>query len=223
MLRPLTQFEIGYRQLLTWKTEEHLLCENSIHLFGCNDYDFATWSIGKWHQSHYKENTWCDWGSPRYKGSTVGFFSLRRREYTHGFLLCPLPTEAAGLLGTDFLEKAGAKIDLECGTMSHTDIGRVPRAFGVPHAKHTALTVFAEGKAGRSPQLSQQETQRTDEQLSAGPRPEIITHQSRTWLVRATENIAVAPWCRQIVVGKLESERGKASLHSSVWSPLTFL
>jgi hypothetical protein len=91
--------------------------------------------------------------------------------------------------------------------MSLTDISRVLRAFSVPRAKHTALTVFAEGKAGRSPQLSQQETQHTDEQLSADLRPEIVTHESRAWLVRAKENIVVAPRCRQIAVGRLESEK----------------
>jgi hypothetical protein len=59
-------------------------------------------------------------------------------------------------------------------------------------------------------QPSQQETQRIDKQLSAGLRPEIITHQSRTWLVRSKENIVVAPRCRQIVVGRLESEKGQS-------------
>ena len=70
-------------------------------------------------------------------------FSLNGREYTHAFLVCSLPTEAAGLLGTDFfLEKTGAVIDFECATMSFADVGKVPRAYSVPHAKHSALTVF---------------------------------------------------------------------------------
>jgi hypothetical protein len=129
-------------------------------------------------------------------------FSLGGREYTHALLVCLLPTETAVLL-----ENAGAKSDLESGQMALTDIGRVPRAFGVPHAKHTALTVYAEGKAGRSSQLSQQETRRIEEQLSAGLRPETVTHESRTWLVRAKQNIVVVPSCRQIVVGTLESEK----------------
>jgi hypothetical protein len=141
------------------------------------------------------------------KGIQSDSFLLRGLEYTHAFLVCPLPTEAAGLLGTDFLENADAMIDLECGKMSLTEIGKVPQAISVPHAKHTALTVFAEGKAGRNPQLSQQETRRTDEQLSAGLRPEVVTHESRTWLVRAKENIVVAHRSRQIVVGRLESEK----------------
>ena len=34
--------------------------------------------------------------------------SLGGRKFDHTFLVCPLPTEAAGLLGTDFLEGRGA-------------------------------------------------------------------------------------------------------------------
>jgi len=49
------------------------------------------------------------------------------REYTRTFLICSLPTDAAGLLGTDFLEKTGAVIDLKCGQMSLTDVGKVSR------------------------------------------------------------------------------------------------
>jgi hypothetical protein len=120
--------------------------------------------------------------------------------------VCPLPTDAAGLLGTDFLE-VGAVIDFECRTMSLADINTVPQVYSVPPAGHTALTVFAEGKAGRNPPLCQSKARRTDEQLSAGLCPEITTQQSESWLVRATENITIAPRCRQIVLGRLESEK----------------
>ena len=65
--------------------------------------------------------------------------------------MCSLPTEAAGLLGTDFLEKTGAVIDFECATMSFADVGKVLRAYSVPHAKHSALTVFRGGKVESSP------------------------------------------------------------------------
>ena len=39
------------------------------------------------------------------KGLQSVSFLLNGREYTHAFLVCSLPTEAAGLLGTDILEK----------------------------------------------------------------------------------------------------------------------
>ena len=65
--------------------------------------------------------------------------------------MCSLPTEAAGLLGTDFLEKTGAVIDFECAKMSFADVGKVTRVYRVPHAKHSALTVFTGGKVKSSP------------------------------------------------------------------------
>ena len=81
-------------------------------------------------------------------------FTLNGREFTHAFLVCALPTDAAGLLGTDILGKAGAVIDFECGKMSLTGIGNVPRVFGIPPARRSALTVFTDSKSGRSSQLS---------------------------------------------------------------------
>ena len=63
-----------------------------------------------------------------------------------------LPTKAAGLLGTDFLDRLGARIDFECGQMTLTGIGLVPRVHCIPSTEHVALTAFSEGKAGRSPQ-----------------------------------------------------------------------
>ena len=36
------------------------------------------------------------------KGLQIVSFSLNGREYSNVFLMCPLPTEAAGLLATDF-------------------------------------------------------------------------------------------------------------------------
>ena len=45
------------------------------------------------------------------KGIQSVTFTLNGREFTHAFLVCGLPTDAAGLLGTDFLEKAGAVMD----------------------------------------------------------------------------------------------------------------
>jgi len=125
------------------------------------------------------------------------------------FLVCSVPTEAAVLLGTDFLEKLSAVIDFEKGKMSLGDTGRAPQEYSVSPAKYTAHTVFREGKAGRSPLLSQQEKRHIDEQLSAGLHSETISNCRETWLVRAKENVVVAPGCRQVIVGRLETEKGE--------------
>ena len=86
------------------------------------------------------------------KGLQSVTFTLNGREFTHAFLVCTLPANAAGLLGTDFFEKAGAIIDFERRKMSLAGIGNVPRVLSVPHARHAALTIFTESKAGRRSQ-----------------------------------------------------------------------
>jgi hypothetical protein len=39
------------------------------------------------------------------KGQQFIFFTLKGREYRYPFLVCPLPTDVAGLLFMDFVEK----------------------------------------------------------------------------------------------------------------------
>ena len=51
------------------------------------------------------------------KGQQTVSFVVERREFSHTFFVCSLPTDAAGLLGTDFLNGAGARIDFGCGKM----------------------------------------------------------------------------------------------------------
>jgi len=143
------------------------------------------------------------------KGLEKVIFLLNRREYTHMFLVCSLPTEAAGLLGTDFLEKFGAVIQFEKRKMSLVDIGRAPQEYRISPAKYTAYTVLTGDKAGRSPLLSQQNTRHIDEQLSACLRSKTITNCRKSWLIRAKENVVVASRCRQIMVGRLETEKGE--------------
>jgi len=143
------------------------------------------------------------------KGLQSVIFTLNEREFTHAFLVCTLPADAAGLLGTDFFEKAGAIIDSECNKMSFNGIGNVPRVLSVPRAGHAALAIFTGRKAGRSSQFSQKEERQAPEQVPADPHPEVIPQQRNSWIVRARENIVVAPRCRQIVLGRLESEKEK--------------
>jgi hypothetical protein len=154
------------------------------------------------------------------KGQQFVSFTLKGREYRHPFLVCPLPTITAGLLGTDFFEKTGAEINFECGKMSLTDIDKVSRMYSVPPAGHASLTVFAKDKVRHSTQPSKLETRHTKEKFSASLSSEKTVQPDKSWLVKATENIAIAPRCRQIVLGKLESEKGHTPLNWSVSYPL---
>jgi len=81
--------------------------------------------------------------------------------------------------------------------------------YSVPPVGHASLTVFAEGKVRHSPQPSKTQTRHTDEQFSACLGFEKAVQPEKSWLVKATVNMTVAPQCRQIVLGKLESEKGQ--------------
>jgi hypothetical protein len=93
--------------------------------------------------------------------------------------------------------------------MSLTDVNDTSRVHSVPPLGYTAITVFAEGKEGHNPQETQSEARRPDEQLLAVLRPEKIKTQSESWLLKSAENITIAPQCRQIMTGRLESENGR--------------
>jgi hypothetical protein len=80
------------------------------------------------------------------KGRQSASFEINRRRFEHAFLVCSLPTEAAGLLGTDFMTKAGVVIDFECGSMALIGIPNVSPVCNATSTGHTALTVFSEGK-----------------------------------------------------------------------------
>ena len=47
---------------------------------------------------------------------------------------------------------------------------------------------------------------RKNERVLANPQTEEPTSQSRTWLVKAHENIVLAPRCKQITMARLEME-----------------
>ena len=78
------------------------------------------------------------------KGQQTVPFVVDGREFNHTFLACSLPTDAAGLLGTEFLNKAGVSVDFGCGKMSLADIAKAPRGCRVSPTRGAALTIFPE-------------------------------------------------------------------------------
>jgi hypothetical protein len=52
------------------------------------------------------------------KGQLTVSFVLGGHDFEHTFYVCTLPTDAAGLIGTDFLERTGAIISFECAKIS---------------------------------------------------------------------------------------------------------
>ena len=91
--------------------------------------------------------------------------------------------------------------------MSLSDIGKVPRANGTTLNTGTALTIFLEGKEGHSPQPTQREARGMDKQVLADSHRERTSNPVRAWLVKAKENITMAPRSQKVVIGKLELEQ----------------
>jgi len=140
------------------------------------------------------------------KGRQTVSLRLDGRKFDHTFLVCPLPTEAAWLLGTDFLEGKGVHINFENGKMSFNDTVKDDRASDDELRQRRALTVFTSGKEAHSPQPMQRTEGRKDERVLANPQSEKPTSHSKTWLVKAHENILLAPRCKQITMARLEME-----------------
>jgi len=86
------------------------------------------------------------------KGQQTESIVVEGREISHRFLVCSPLTDAAGLLGTDFLNEAVAPIDFGCGKVSLADIGKALRASKFPPNNGAALTIFREGEEGHSHQ-----------------------------------------------------------------------
>jgi hypothetical protein len=89
--------------------------------------------------------------------------------FRHTFSVCPLPTEATGLLGTDFIEKASAVVSFESCELAFALDELEPPVRNDAHEERTALTVFAKGKEGHSTQSQQQETKRRADKVQASP------------------------------------------------------
>jgi len=110
----------------------------------------------------------------------------------------------------DFMEKIGATMDLEKGKMSLVVISRGPKMVSVSPTRQAALTVSPRGKEGHSPHLSQQVARDKDKNIRHSTNSETTTSQARSWLIKAIENTVIEPRCRQVVIGKLDTEKGES-------------
>jgi hypothetical protein len=76
------------------------------------------------------------------KGEQSVSFLLGGRKFSHVFLVRSLPSEAAGLIGTDFMNETGAVIDFECKRMSLAEVDRMTRAHSVFPTGRTVLSLY---------------------------------------------------------------------------------
>jgi len=83
-------------------------------------------------------------------GQQLVSFTLGEKGLSHTFLVCPLPTKVAGLLGMDFFEKFRAEISVNDRILRWSDKPEVLRESPGTREKRTALTVFVQDKARHS-------------------------------------------------------------------------
>ena len=131
----------------------------------------------------------------RERGQQSVFFALNSK-YGHTFLICTLPTEAAGLIGTDFLENLRELLDFDCCKMVLLRHKHVPQVYSVLIIPQCALTVFSTGRDGCNPRLRKRDARCMDEQIPARPSPEIRRRENISWLLRTTDSVTIAPTWR---------------------------
>jgi len=91
--------------------------------------------------------------------------------------------------------------------MSFNDAAPDSRAHGDVNRECRFFTIFTSGKERHSPQPMLRTEERRDELVSNSPRNEEPTSQIKTWPVKASENIVLAPRCRQVAVARLQTEK----------------
>jgi hypothetical protein len=80
------------------------------------------------------------------KGQQSVSFMLGGQKYDHKFLVSHLPTDAAGILGMDFLERTNAEINFGKGLLTLPVKDEPPHSYGTLPTRCAVLTVFLENK-----------------------------------------------------------------------------
>ena len=126
---------------------------------------------------------------------------LDNHEFKYQFYVCSLPTNAAGLIGLDFMKKTGANLDIGNGKISPAGISKGQKLVRSSPARQAALTVFTLEKEGHSPPPRQQVVKEKDGKVS---------ESTSSWLIKSVEGMIIEPRCRQIIMGKLDTAKGES-------------
>jgi len=118
----------------------------------------------------------------------------------HSFYVCSLPTNAAGLIGMDFMGKTGAKIDFSKGEISLAVASKRQMVRSSP-TQQAALTVFTLDREGHSLPPHQKVAKEKDGKVS---------ESTNSWLIKTVEETVIEPRCRQIIMGKLDTAKGES-------------
>ena len=143
-------------------------------------------------------------------GQQLVSFTLGGKGLNHSFLVCPLSTETAVLLGTDFFKKFGAEISFKNRILTSSGRPEALRESPWTRMKHTALTMFMQDKARHSPRSKQPKESSLTNNSTRGTQEDTAPSLNQVWLVRSIENVTIEPRCRQIMTGRLEGKKGQS-------------
>ena len=155
------------------------------------------------------------------KGMQEVKFRLKDREFHYQFCVCSLPTDADGILGMGFLSKRNAELNLEklelrilkCPKFKHDSVNQRRRLVRGKDDRR-ALTVFVTQNGQRRRERRIAETRRgegTRKQEGKQHPRKIKLQESEPWIVKATGMVRLAPRVKQIVVGKMDMPKRRAS------------
>ena len=132
------------------------------------------------------------------RGQQAVSFRLDGHEFKHPFYVCPLPTNADGLIGLDFMEKTGANLDIGKGKISLTGVVKEPKLVSSSPSRQAALTIFTPEKEGHSPSPRKQVEKEEDGK---------VNESTSSWLIKSIEDTVIEPRSRQIVLGRLDTTK----------------
>jgi hypothetical protein len=96
-------------------------------------------------------------------------FVLGGHFYDHTFVISELPTEATGILGMDFLEKTGAVINFQTGSLTLAGGDENSHSYGRSPAKCAVFTGFLKGQTASSRPPEQREKSNWDKRSHGTP------------------------------------------------------
>lgn len=153
-------------------------------------------------------------------------FLMGNVTFSHNFVVCKLPTNAAGILGINFLLPRRANLNLEDQTLtlhkgqnfnlaSRQQQDSLKDSYSRSKGNEMAILTALSDSAPKDSQVDVA-GRRGDERKNLvdknSPRKcvmstEFALNESEAWLVRSKESVTLKPMCRQIICGTLDGRK----------------
>jgi len=134
------------------------------------------------------------------RGQQTVSLMLDGHEFKHPFYVFSLPTNVDCFIALDFMKKTGTNLHTGKGKISLAGISKGQKLVRSSPSRQAALTVFTLEKEGHSASPRQQVAKEKDGKVS---------ETTSSWLIKSVEETIIEPRCRQIIMGRLDTEKGE--------------